>query len=86
MTDTLPEPAPMTGAFVEQDGETWYRIDGIDPALGLVEVTGDTQGVEATPLDLAHWEAAVAAGQRARRTQDIEVVRAWWQRRNGGAV
>ena len=23
---------------------------------------------------------------RARRTQDIEVVRAWWQRRNGGAV
>jgi alkylation response protein AidB-like acyl-CoA dehydrogenase len=40
-------------------------VGGIDPALGLVEVTGDAKGVEATPLDPVLWEAAVAAGQRA---------------------
>jgi hypothetical protein len=41
-------------------------VGGIDPALGLVEVTGDAKaGVEATPLDPDLWEAAVAAGQRA---------------------
>jgi hypothetical protein len=40
-------------------------VGGIDPALGLVEVTGEAKGVEATPVDPDLWEAAVAAGQRA---------------------
>ncbi|MET0728925.1 MAG: acyl-CoA dehydrogenase family protein [Acidimicrobiales bacterium] len=40
-------------------------VSGIDPELGLVEVTGAAKGLEVTPLDPGLWEAAVAAGQRA---------------------
>ncbi len=40
-------------------------VDGIDPALGLVEVSGDAEGEETMALDATRWEAAMAAGQRA---------------------
>jgi alkylation response protein AidB-like acyl-CoA dehydrogenase len=62
---TTTEGASLTILRVDAAQLELRPVDGIDPALGLVEVTGDAQGAEATPLDLAHWEAGVAAGQRA---------------------
>ena len=53
---------------VETRGLSLRKISGLDPRLGLVEVTGSqvlpAAGTAAAPVPVA-WEAAVAAGQRA---------------------
>ena len=40
-------------------------VSGIDPTLGLVEVSGDASAGDRSDLDPAAWHAAIAAGQRA---------------------
>src|SRR5262249_31629432 len=45
---------------------TLRTVEGLDPDLGLVEVTGSLAQADArTPLSPSAWAAAVAAGQRA---------------------
>jgi hypothetical protein len=42
------------------------RVEGIDPSLGLLEVTGeDIDAAGATALPSASWDAAIALGRRA---------------------
>jgi hypothetical protein len=56
--------ATADGALtVESSDLTRRPVEGIDPALGLVEVRGT--GVDAGRASPADWEAAAAAGQRA---------------------
>ncbi len=60
-------------ATATHPGRRWTRttstlrpVAGLDPALGLVEVTGARPRPRTvTPLDPATWDAAMAAGQRA---------------------
>ena len=40
-------------------------VHGLDPALGLVEVTGDFAAAEATELEPVDWAVAVAVGRLA---------------------
>src|SRR5262249_32831111 len=45
---------------------TLQRVEGLDPDLGLVEVTGSLAQADArTPLSPSAWAATIAAGQRA---------------------
>ncbi len=51
-----------SGSLATVDGLGRRAVRGLDPALGLVEVTG---AVPATTRRTVAWDAAVAAGQRA---------------------
>ena len=47
------------------DGLARRAVRGLDPALGLVEVSGSPAPATTRPIPPAAWEDAVAAGQRA---------------------
>jgi alkylation response protein AidB-like acyl-CoA dehydrogenase len=55
------------GTLAGVDGLSRRAIGGLDPALGLVEVTGTavTGTAATTSTQAVAWDAAVAAGQRA---------------------
>jgi hypothetical protein len=57
----------------EPEGLTWRAAGGLDPELGLVEVAGAVEAVEAEPVD---WGHAVAAGQRALAHELVGAARA----------
>ena len=48
-------------------------VRGLDPALGIVEVTGDLEAVAGRPVD---WEAAVSVGQLAVGHELVGLARA----------
>jgi len=64
-----------TAALVATDGGSLTVVEaadlslrpvaGLDPALGLVQVTATGLAAAGTPLDPTAWDAAIAAGQRA---------------------
>jgi len=55
----------LTVSSVDADTLTLRRVDGLDPAFGLVEVTATDLAADGAPLDPTTWSEAVAAGQRA---------------------
>ena len=62
---TLAEGAGLSIGRVDAAGLTLRTVAGLDPGLGLVEVTGAAPAEQVNPLDPATWDAAMAAGQRA---------------------
>ena len=72
-TETGPAGSPRRVVAVEPGALTLRDVGGLDPELGLVEVSAVTEPPEGKPADWAH---AVAAGQRALGHELVGAARA----------